>query len=514
MFDKLSIHHLKYSLDINDIIKIADQGYNVIPIYQNCIFDMDTPVSLYIKSGGWKTPYSFLLESVTGGENIGRYSYLGLSNEGIITGKKGKYFFIQGGKKKQIKADSALESLKKILLGYKVFEPEELSGFYAGAVGFFSYEIIHDHENLGTIPKKDTISIPDLHYILPKLIIWFDHAKRMIKIISNIYLEKNSDISLKYEEAKNNIHECLQRIISDHSLKEYEKLSFPKFTDKPILWNCDTTDEEYKDMVTKAKNYIKKGDIFQVVLSKRFFREYQYDPFFLYRSLRVVNPSPYMFYLHFPDHFLVGSSPEILVKKKADKVLVRPIAGTIARGKNIEEDEKFAQKLLLDKKEIAEHIMLVDLGRNDLGKISEFGSVKVDEFMIVEKYSHVMHIVSNVTGRLKYDKDSFDCLWATFPAGTVSGAPKVRAMQIIEEMEKEVRGVYSGCVGFFSFNGDMDVAITLRTMLVRDKTVYLQAGAGIVFDSIPEAENNEVFKKLQALFQSVELFYSGGMNLK
>ena len=421
-----------------------------------------------------------------------------------------------------IEAKDPIKALQEVISHYKVYEHSSLSGFYAGAVGFFPYDIIRYYENIyGTtseshsieFKKPNPLNIPDLLYVLPSLMLWFDHTKGMAKIIANIFIESGdtkNEIIEKYNIAQTKIKNCLFHINHNNEMETYRNLAKPKFEkEASIQWNCNTNDDEFKDLVEKTKEYIRAGDIFQTVLSKRFSIPYEYDPLFLYRCLRVTNPSPYMFYLNFEDIHLVGSSPEILVKKEGECVSVRPIAGTIHRGKNSAEDIQLGEQLLADTKEVAEHTMLVDLGRNDIGKISQYGTVKVDELMIIEKYSHVMHIVSNVAGILQKNKTAFDCLLATFPAGTVSGAPKVRSMQIIEELEKEVRGCYSGCIGLISFNGDMDMAITLRTMTITNKTLYLQAGAGIVFDSIPTNENQEVNNKLAALFKATELFYSG-----
>ena len=531
---------MNYSLTLEEVTKLA-KTYNIIPVHTTCIFDLDTPVSLYIKSGAWKKPYSFLLESVTGGENRGRYSYIGLSSQAVVKGKSSSFKFItlenqnQSLNPKQnpleeleevekIEASDPLSALKKVSDKYKLFQPEELSGFYAGLVGFFTYDIIHYYEPIGNNVKfrsKDIklnpLQMDDMIYVIPKLMIWVDHVEGRIRLIRNIFYQafsgqqdNNSKISQLYQEALKDIQEAADSMRSDKYQKEYLGLKKPNFD--PAFqpkWECNTSTKNYLNAVQKAKNYIRKGDIFQVVLSKRFYRDYSYEPFFLYRSLRATNPSPYMFYLNFPEIVMVGSSPEILIRKEKNKIILRPIAGTIQRGKNASEDEDLSKRLLNDPKEQAEHVMLVDLGRNDVGRIANFGSVMVDEYMVIEKYSHVMHIVSNVVGELQKNKDSFEAIQASFPAGTVSGAPKVRAMQIIEELEQEARGPYAGCIGYFNFNGDMDTAITLRTMWVKNNKVYVQAGGGIVFDSTPEKENEEAFRKASTVFKAVEIFYQG-----
>ena len=501
----------------------AAKKYNVIPVYTSCVFDLETPVSLYIKSGCWKRPYSFLLESVTGGETRGRYSFIGISNYAILRGRGQKFEFIlkdaPNNHKETLKASHPLEALKIVSSRYSLFQTKELSGFYGGLVGFFAYDIVRYYEKIAEKHKADSsdlkenpLQLDDLTFVIPKMIAWFDHARSTVKLIRNIFLTQSSDPAKEYYLATKDIKDTLDVIDSEKFKADYDKLQKPTFKKNTKLkWDCNTTKEEYLRMVNKAQEYIRKGDIFQVVLSKRYYREYPYDSFFLYRSLRTINPSPYMFYLNFPGVNLIGSSPEILVKKDANRLILRPIAGTIQRGINWQEDDLLSGKLLNNEKERAEHIMLVDLGRNDVGKICEYGSVNLDEYMSVERYSHVMHIVSNITGTLRTGQDTFQCIWASFPAGTVSGAPKVRAMQIIEELEKESRGVYAGGIGYFNFDGDMDTAIALRTMLVKDKTVYVQAGGGVVFDSSPEGENEEVLKKSNALFKAVNLFYNGGL---
>ena len=500
-----------------DDYRAATKKYNVIPIYTSCVFDLETPVSLYIKTGGWSKPYSFLLESVIGGESRARYSFIGISNYATLRGKGRQFEFAlkDSQNKETLKTSDPLQALKMVSSRYTLFQADELAGFYAGLVGFFTYDTIRYYEKIAEHPKADStdriqnsLQLDDLVYVIPEMIAWFDHAKSTVKLIRNIFLTKGSDLNEEYDRAIKNIKDTLTIIDSKKFKISYDKLKKPELnTNSRLEWNCNTTEEEYLQMVDKAREYIRRGDVFQVVLSKRYYREYPYDPFFLYRGLRTVNPSPYMFYLNFPGAVLIGSSPEILIKKEGRKLILRPIAGTIHRGFNQKEDEFLSEKLLNDDKEKAEHIMLVDLGRNDMGKICEYGSVHLDEYMNIEKYSHVMHIVSNITGTLRKDQDAFQCIWASFPAGTVSGAPKVRAMEIIEELEKESRGAYAGCIGYFNFDGDMDTAITLRTMLVKDKKIYAQAGSGVVFDSSPEGENEEVFRKANALFKAVDLFY-------
>ncbi len=517
---------MKLSLSLKEA-KTLSQNYNVIPLHASCVLDLDTPVSLYIKSGAWKKPYSFLLESVVGGENRGRYSYVGISHHATIKGRNSLFELTYSSKdkderkkhkyKKKIEASDPLKALALISSAFKLYQPNELSGFYAGLLGFFSYDIVRYYEPVGENPKSESkdirlnpLQVDDMIYVIPRLIIWLDHVMGKVQLIRNLFISHENLIESEYDAAEKEINHVMSDIHSDKYRGQYEKLKRPTYQEKPNLpWECNIDKESYLRMIQKAKDYIRRGDIFQVVLAKRFYQKYSYHPFFLYRSLRATNPSPYMFYLNFPELVLIGSSPEILIKKQENRVVLRPLAGTVRRGKNAKEDKLLSQILLNDPKERAEHVMLVDLGRNDMGRICKFGSISIDEYMSIEKYSHVMHIVSNLLGQLKEECTSFDSIMASFPAGTVSGAPKVRAMQIIEELEKEARGPYSGCIGYFNFNGDMDTAITLRTMWVKDNTLYVQSGVGVVFDSTPEEEDEEALRKAQAMFRAVETFYQG-----
>ncbi len=523
--------HYSFSLSRDEVQTIAKQGYNVIPIYRDFVYDLDSPVSLYLKSGAWKKSYSFLLESVVGGESRGQYSYIGIESEKILIGKDGIFSIKYAtGTTSSLTALDPLNALREAIAQHHLYESDELAGFYAGIIGFCTYDMIHYYESTSVNKNKsDPLDIFDIMFVFPKLLIWLDHTRGVVKIIANIFLPLDSlpsdkFLQYKYDEATESIAGLSDTLTSDVFLQEYLNLGLPWEQYSPsdkqgdrdqsisdtMDWKVNMTSSEYANMIHKAKEYIYGGDIFQVVLSKRYSGEYKHDPFWLYRALRVTNPSPYMFYLNFDPHCVViGSSPEILVKKVSNKVIIRPIAGTIQRGKNSKEDISLEEKLLQDPKEQAEHIMLVDLGRNDLGKVATYGSVKVDEYMQIDKYSHVMHIVSNVVGELKPGQDVLDCLRATFPAGTVSGAPKVRAMQIIDELEKETRGLYSGVIGYINFNHDMDTAIALRTMIVKEQVLYLQAGGGIVADSSITGEEQEIDNKLRALFKAIDLLYKG-----
>ena len=520
---------MAFSLSKEKFKDIA-KNYNVIPVFREVILDLDTPVSIYIKSGAYKKDYSFILESVVGGSNRGQFSILGISSYAIVKGKNMNFTFslTKETNVHQLKSQKPIEALKEVLEPYKFYQDKSLKGFSSGAVGFFPYDAIRYYENLHEQKKSslkeqikttlpDPLSLNDMEYSLPELVVLFDHTTGRVILVKNIFLA-GEDLQEKaleslYQQAVDDIEKLVDTIKSNKYLDEYKLQKKPRGEEEKNImldssWKCNTSKGDFIKMVNKCKEYIKAGDIFQVVPSKRFYRNYEYEPFYLYRTLRVTNPSPYMFYLNFPEVKLIGSSPEILVKKTGDKVMVRPIAGTIRRGVDEAEDEKLSKILLNDDKEIAEHVMLVDLGRNDVGRISEYGSVKVEEFKVIEKYSHVMHIVSNVVGKLKKGLTGFDALWSGFPVGTVSGAPKVRAMQIIEELEKEKRGVYSGCIGYFSFNGDLDSCIALRTMVLKDKVLYIQAGGGIVYDSEPEKENEEAWRKSQGSFRAVQMIYN------
>jgi len=532
---------MKISLTKDKFLELSKK-YNVISMYTDLVLDQDTPISIYIKSGAYKQDYSFILESVSGGESRGRFSIIGLDHHSIVKGKNKQFHYTENNtshsnlKEEKLQAKDPISALEEVTRKFNFYQ-EDMGGFYAGSVGFFSYDSVRYYEDISNSSKKQQDSNPidaeDMVYVFPSLIVLFDHAMGKLKIIRNIFLPSQAKShppqKIKRKETKDFlenlyfqgihdinslIHNIQSSQLTNEHQREFQNLPKPYLDMSQEMgdiqtWDANTSDEEYTNMVNKAKDYIKAGDIFQVVLSKRFSRDFSYEPFFLYRSLRATNPSPYMFYLNYPEAKVIGSSPEILVKKTDKQVLVRPIAGTIKRGQNEIEDKQLGDKLLADKKEIAEHLMLVDLGRNDVGRIAQYGTVDVTDFMYIEKYSHVMHIVSNVTGEIDSNFSGFDVLKATFPAGTVSGAPKVRAMQIIEELEKEDRGIYAGCIGYFNFNGNLDSAIALRTMILKNKKLYIQAGAGIVYDSIPENENNEIYKKSEAMFKAIELFYKG-----
>jgi len=470
------------------------QDYNLIPVYTELFVDMETPISIFKKV--CRGQYTYLLESVEGGENLARYSFIGLepffryqcrNGNGVIEDSKGT---------REVKGDP-LNTLKGIMDNYHAPKIDGLPRFYGGAVGYFGYDLIKYVEEIPEDTVND-IDLPDCHFILTRLVLIFDHVKHKVKIVVNT--EPGSDAAIVYEEALKWIDSVKKRINQPQA--DVNRLN-REVVNKKYLSNM--TKDEYMDKVEKAKEYIKAGDIFQVVLSQRLTMPLQGEPFDIYRNLRTVNPAPYLYYLNFGGMVIIGSSPEMLIRVEDGIVQTRPIAGTRPRGHSKEEDLKLEKELLADEKERAEHLMLVDLGRNDAGRVSEFGSVLVKDFMQVERYSHVMHIVSNVSGRLKQGNTPYDALKACFPAGTVSGAPKVRAMEIIEELEPTRRGVYAGAIGYFGFTGNMDTCITIRTILVYKGKTYVQAGAGIVADSDAEKEYDETINKAKALLETLML---------
>lgn len=481
-------------------VKQLSKKYNLIPIYTEILADLETPVTAFMKID--QKRYSFLLESVVGGEKVGRYSFLGSEPSLIFRSKGKKYQIIKDGKflSEEGEMDNPLNKLREMFKKYQPYCPAELPPFFGGAVGYLSYDTIRLIENLPD-NNPDELGLDDIVLIFTDSIIIFDHAMHKLKIVYNMTIDKDSDIEKDYERGVQNIKFILNQLNTP-----YKPLSKSKKASQKIEIVSNMDQKQYHEIVEKGKEYIKAGDIFQVVPSRRFKADMDgIEKINFYRALRSINPSPYMFYLHLDDVHIIGSSPETLVKQTWGKIEVRPIAGTRRRGKDAADEEKMINELLADEKEIAEHVMLIDLGRNDVGRVSQFGTVELTEKMIIEKYSHVMHIVSTVTGELKEGKDSFDVFAATFPAGTLTGAPKIRAMEIIDELEPVRRNVYGGAVGYFSFNGNMDVCIAIRTATITNNTIYFQSGGGIVYDSIPELEWKETENKANALKIALEL---------
>jgi anthranilate synthase component 1 len=477
---------------------------NLIPIYREVVSDLETPVSAFKKLG--TEPNSFLLESVEGGEKLGRFSFIGLGAMATFRSHGHEVEIIHSsGRRESFQTAQPLDALKSLLLDFKVVESEsDPPGFFGGAVGYISWEEIRNIEPSVGAQKKPEMAIPHVQFSFPDTLLIFDHVRHRLRIVAFASLPPQADPNEAYDDA-------VRRIQLTH-----QRLAKPLFQPEQTLAVGETTmvsnmtKEEFFSMVSSVKEYILSGDAFQVVVSQRFEIPVSSDPFDIYRSLRVINPSPYMFFFRLEGFCLAGSSPETLIKGDRDHALIRPIAGTRPRGKNDKEDLAYEKDLLADPKECAEHIMLVDLARNDLGRVSIPGSVKVDELMVIERYSHVMHIVSQVSGDLQPEVDGFAVFKSAFPHGTVSGAPKIRAIQIIDELEPTARGPYAGAVGYFGFNGAYDLCITLRTISICDGKAYVQAGAGIVADSDPEAEFQETVNKASAMIRAIELTERGG----
>jgi len=474
----------------------------IIPIWGEIIADLETPVSAFHKICEGKK-YSYLLESVEGGESFGRYSFIGTDPLCVLKSDNSSSAILDTASGCVLSNSNNPYSLLKEFLASVDIKDTGLD-YSHGMVGYFGYDSIrHIEPKLEKSFKKvETCeSFPQACLMLAGTVLIFDHVKHRIMVVCNILADYNTDLSAAYKEACKKIEDIIGKLTQAHNLKP---LNIQKKTSNTHI-DSNITKNEWITAIKIAKEHIKAGDIFQVVLSQRFcIKINNTEPFEIYRVLRNINPSPYLYYLNFEDFKIIGSSPEIMVKCSKDKTAyIRPIAGTRPRGKTSEEDIALAKDLLADPKERAEHIMLVDLGRNDLGRVCEFGSVKVNDLMHIEKYSHVQHIVSDVTGRLMDKFDSIDLVKACFPAGTVSGAPKIRAMEIIYDLEKSARGPYAGCIGHFGFNNELNTAITIRTMLVKDDKVFIQAGAGIVADSDPETEYTETQNKAAALVQTV-----------
>ncbi len=479
---------------------------NRVPLVREVLADLDTPLSTYLKLAN--APYTYLFESVQGGEKWGRYSIIGLPCKTVIK--------ISGYQVDVFENDTCVSScevadplqwISEYQSQFDVYESEELPRFTGGLVGYFGYETIEYIEKRlaarppGASRQDDPLQTPDILLMLSEEVVVFDNLSGKLYIIVHVDPEAANALA-NGEQRLREIEASLNQVLPQkpsHTPRRIDEADFVS----------GFTEQGYKDAVSRAREYIVEGDIMQVVLSQRLTIPYQAAPLDLYRALRSLNPSPYMYFLDLGDHHVVGSSPEILVRLEDGQVTVRPIAGTRPRGQTDEADRQLEQELLADPKELAEHLMLIDLGRNDAGRVSQTGSVRLTEKMVVERYSHVMHIVSNVTGALKPGMDAMDVLRATFPAGTVSGAPKIRAMEIIDELEPVKRGIYSGAVGYLSWNGNMDTAIAIRTAVIKDGHLSIQAGAGIVYDSIPQNEWAETMNKARAVFRAVAMAEAG-----
>jgi len=465
------------------------------------VADLETPVSAMLKIANG-LPNSFLLESVEGGASRGRYSIIGLRPDVIwrCNGNQAEINYTADRDSEAFQAcdQEALDSLRELVEASRIDLPEHLPPMAAGLVGYLGYDTVALMEDIPST-RPDALGTPDGLFIRPTIMTIFDLVKDTVIIVTPIRFDQSMTPQVAFDAAQNRLQDVV--VDFDNKLPHQEAGIGATSLPAPI---SNTPVDRYKEIVRKAKEYIFAGDIFQVVLSQRFRIPFKLPPFSLYRALRRTNPSPFLFFLNFADFSVVGSSPEILVRLRDGKVTLRPLAGTRPRGASSPEDNALAEELLSDEKECAEHLMLLDLGRNDVGRVAKIGSVKVTEKMVIERYSHVMHIVSNVEGEIDDKHDAMDALAGGFPAGTVSGAPKIRAMEIIDELETEKRGIYAGTVGYFSANGSMDTCIVLRTAIVKDETMYVQSGAGIVADSNPNDEHQECINKAQALVRAAQ----------
>ncbi|CAM4220550.1 anthranilate synthase component I [Paenibacillus tarimensis] len=484
----------------NEVIRMAAE-YNLIPIARHVMADTETPIRLFQHFS--KEDHAFLLESVEGGVKWARYSFIGTDPFMMIRGKNGRMVLEREGQTFELN-DKPLELLKAHLRAYRSPSLPDLPPFTGGAIGFFGYDLLQYYEKLPA-HRMDDMQMSDLQFMFCDQIIVFDHIKQQIQVIGNVHIREGAtdlEISEAYDRTLRRIEAVIERM---QQPVPYPLAAGGSPPEDPELGEVKSnlSRQQFLNNVDRAKEYIRAGDIFQVVLSQRFHIETSVDPLHVYRVLRTMNPSPYMYYLKMEDEVIVGTSPEALVKVDGDKVETRPIAGTRPRGRTPEEDAALELELLADEKERAEHLMLVDLGRNDIGRVSEFGTVRCDAYMEIERYSHVMHIVSNVSGKLRKDKDFFDAFVSCMPAGTVSGAPKLRAMEIIAELENEARGAYAGAIGYLGFGGSLNTCITIRTIIFKHGKAYVQAGAGIVWDSVPENEYMETVNKAKAMLKAI-----------
>jgi len=473
---------------------------NLIPVYREIIADMETPVSAFHKID--TGDHSFLFESVEKGNKFARHSFLGASPHLIFQAHGKNITLIEGAERRHYTInDDPLHELERLMAGYRPVPADDLPLFYGGAVGYIGFEAVTQFEPTVPRAKKDDLGVPDAYFFITDTLLIFDHLERRIKIVANAHVTEPAHADRAYDEAVAKIEELESRL-----LRAVPGRLLPVFSEiKPLEPAINMTRDQYVKMTEAMQEYIRAGDIFQVVPSQRFEVPFDAPAIDLYRALRLINPSPYMFCLKLGGMALVGSSPELHVRCEEGKVQIRPIAGTRPRGQTPEEDDRLTAELLADPKERAEHVMLVDLARNDVGRVCNFNTVRLTDFMITERYSHVMHIVSNVEGELTPGHSAYDVMRATFPAGTVSGSPKIRAMQIIADMEPTCRGTYAGAVGYFGFSGNLDSCIAIRTILLKDGKAYLQAGGGLVADSTPLGEYEESINKAKAGFKALAM---------
>jgi anthranilate synthase component 1 len=481
---------MKYVPSLDEAKRLAARG-NLAPIYREVPADLETPVSAFLKVARGK--YSFLLESVEGGERLARYSFIGTE----------PYRVLRSGTRSERNEQPGdpLAQIQEELARFQVVPVEGLPRFHGGAVGYLGWEVIRHFEPRVPVRSEDPLELPEAVFLFTDTLLVFDHLKHVIKVVTHLRLD--GDIDAAYRQAVWRIEELVGRLARPLTTLPYDRGGWSAPAGAGEVCS-NMTREEYEAKVERIKRYITEGDCIQVVFSQRFSRPTRAHPFEIYRALRAVNPSPYMYYLDLGEAHLVGASPEMLVRVEDGRIDYHPIAGTRPRGRDEAEDLALEAELQRDEKERAEHIMLVDLGRNDVGRVSEPGSVQVTQLMAIERYSHVMHIVSHITGRLRADMTSYDALRACFPAGTVSGAPKIRAMEIIAELEPDRRGPYAGAVGYFDLSGNLDTAITIRTIVLKDGVAHVQAGGGIVYDSDPEREYQETVNKAAALLRAID----------
>lgn len=483
---------------LSEFEALASHG-NTVPVYVDLTADCETPLSAYskIQKGG----HAFLFESVVGGENINRYSFLGANPRKVIrvfdqdttiTHKDGTVEKVPTG-------NDPLALIEGEMSQYKQVELPDMPPFSGGAVGYVGHEYIHHIEPTVKKPESNPLQLPILYYMITDSVLIFDHVRQVLRICVNAHI--HGEVSAAYEQARKEILRICEQLENEPSLSHRGIAE----ADEVELPSGNFSQERFESAVEQVKHYVRAGDVIQTVLSQRFEKSFERRPIDLYRSLRSVNPSPYMFLIEDPEFSVVGASPEVHVRLTGEQVEIRPIAGTRHRGATEAEDLALEKDLLADQKECAEHLMLVDLARNDIGRVCQYGSVEVPDYMVIERYSHVMHIVSQVTGTIRDDKSAYDLIRATFPAGTLSGAPKVRALQIIAELEQSQRGIYGGAIGYFGFGGNHDSAIGIRTAVIKDKRIYIQSGAGLVADSVPESEFMETVNKAKAMLKAVSI---------
>ncbi|HWP22642.1 MAG TPA: anthranilate synthase component I [Candidatus Binatia bacterium] len=481
-----------------EFCEFAKQG-NLIPVYQELLMDLETPLSFFKRLE--RDRYSFLLESVEGSERWARYSFLGTAPYRVFKARGDQIEIIERGESHQLTSPSPIKVLEELLAGCRPVTVPGVPPFFGGALGYVAYDAVEQFHGIASA-KPDPLEVPEIFFLFVQTLVAFDNLKHTIKVIDNVQLGEKTNLRRAYDASVKRI----EKVISSLQKKPrgIEPRDLPQASGKQ-KFQSNLTEAEFESAVERAKDYITAGDVIQVVLCQRLETESPSEPFEIYRALRFINPSPYMFYLELEDLRVIGSSPETMVRLTGDTIELRPIAGTRRRGATPEEERELEADLLADPKERAEHIMLVDLGRNDVGRVARIGTVEVNELMAIERYSHVIHIVSNVRGRLAPDKTPFDLFVSAFPAGTVSGAPKIRAMQIIAELEPQKRGLYAGAIGYFGYNGNLDTCIVIRTIVMKGRKAYITAGAGIVADSDPRLEYQETLNKARAMLRAVEL---------